>query len=178
MTGLTREYGEGLYALCAEENLTERVMEELEALTEQFREQPDFLRLLANRSLRREERLTILDETLRGRVHPYVLNYLKLLLEKGLLPDFCESVKVYRAAYYRENGFAEAVATVAAPLGDEQRRRLTQKLCEMSGKKILLKEKLDPSLLGGVTVELDGRRYDNTLRRRLSDLHDAMLGSR
>ena len=48
MTEFGREYGDGLYELCAEEGLDERVLGELECLKTLFKEQPDFVRLLMN----------------------------------------------------------------------------------------------------------------------------------
>ena len=68
MTEQSREYGEGLYALCAEEALSGDVLEELDVLNGSFKAQPDYLRLLSNMSLGREERLGILDKTLRGTI--------------------------------------------------------------------------------------------------------------
>ena len=88
MTDLAREYGEGLYALCAEEKLTEDMLAELQALKALFRQEPDFCRLLSNMSLPKQERVQILDSALRGQVHPYMLNFLKLLCERGILHEF------------------------------------------------------------------------------------------
>ena len=82
MTDLSREYGDGLYALCAEEGIAKEVLEQLQALKACFDEQPDFCRLLSNMSLSKQERVGIVDRTLRGQVHPYVLNFLKILCER------------------------------------------------------------------------------------------------
>ena len=55
MTDLSREYGDGLYALCAEEGIAKEVLEQLQALKACFDEQPDFCRLLSNMSLSKQE---------------------------------------------------------------------------------------------------------------------------
>ena len=47
MTELSREYGEGLYILCVEENLAQQALEELTTLKDLFRENPDFCRLVS-----------------------------------------------------------------------------------------------------------------------------------
>ena len=62
MTELSREYGEGLYFLCVEENLAQQALEELTALKALFRENPDFCRLVSNHSLSKAERVSILDK--------------------------------------------------------------------------------------------------------------------
>ena len=176
VTEQSREYGEGLYALCAEEALSGDVLEELDVLNGSFKAQPDYLRLLSNMSLGREERLGILDRTLRGQVHPYVLNFCKILLEKGLLHEFSDCVKAYRARYLQDNGIVEASVTTAVPLDDGQRKKLMEKLSAMTGKQIVLKERLDPAVLGGVRLEMDGKRYDNTVQSRLTAIHRAIGG--
>lgn len=103
MTDLSREYGDGLYALCAEEGIAKEVLEQLQALKACFDEQPDFCRLLSNMSLSKQERVGIVDRTLRGQVHPYVLNFLKILCERGALHAFSGCEQAYREQYNRRS---------------------------------------------------------------------------
>lgn len=176
MTEFGREYGDGLYALCAEEKIEKDVLEELQALKALFRENGDFIRLLSNLSMSKEERVGIVDRALRGQTHPYVLNFLKILVERGAASSFDDCFAAYRAAYNEAHRVAEAEVTTAQPLSAEQRERLCKKLAEMTGKKVVLKEKVDASVLGGVLLQMDGKRYDNTLRQRLSDIRHAIAG--
>lgn len=66
--------------------------------------------------------------------------------------------------------------TTSAPLTEEQRRKLLIKLGSMTGHQISLREKVDPQLIGGVLLEMDGKRYDNTLRHRLQSIHRSWAG--
>ena len=88
MTELAREYGDGLYALAAEEHIADDVLQQLQALKASFRENPQFLKLLSNMALSKAERVGIIDAALRSQVHPYVLNFLKILCERGALNEF------------------------------------------------------------------------------------------
>jgi len=175
VTELAREYGDGLYALTEEEHISDEVLSQLQVLSRCFREQPDFLRLLGNMSLSRAERIAIVDNALRSQVHPYLLNFLKILLERNALSEFDGCLAAFTALYNREHGIVEATVTTAEALDDGQRDRMIQKLSAMSGRKVVLKEKIDPSLMGGVLLEMDGQRYDNTLKTRLQSIHSAMV---
>lgn len=175
MTELAKEYGDGLYALTEEENISAEVLEQLRSLKSLFREQPDFIRLLGNMSLSREERVRILDGVLRGQVHPYVLNFLKILCERGALHEYEGCLSAFKALYNHEHGIVEATVTTAEPLDDKQRARMTEKLSAMTGKTVVLHEKRDASLIGGVLLEMNGQRYDNTLKSRLKSIHSAMV---
>lgn len=177
MNDLAREYGEGLYELCEEEKLADAVLAQLNMLKDCFREQPDFLRLLSNMALPKEERCQIIENTMRSQVHGYVVNFLKILCERNLLHLFFGCEEAYRALYNRHHAIVEAVVTTAEALNDEQREKLMNKLRRMTGKAVALKEKVDAGLLGGVLLEMDGKRYDNTLRHRLDNLQNILSGN-
>ena len=176
MTEFGREYGEGLYALCAEEHIERDALREVQVLKESFRENGDFIRLLGNLTLPKEQRVAIVDDTLKGSVHEYVLNFLKILVERGAIHEFAECADAYRACYNREHGVVEAEVTTAQPRNEQQREQLIQKLQSMSGKEVVIREKVDASVLGGVLLQMDGKRYDNTVAHRLQAIRQAMAG--
>jgi F-type H+-transporting ATPase subunit delta len=175
VTELAREYGDGLYALTEEEHISDEVLSQLQVLSRCFREQPDFLRLLSNMSLSKAERIAILDNALRGQVHPYLLNFLKILCERCALNEYEGCLAAFKTLYNQAHGIVEATVTTAVPLDDEQRARMSEKLSKMTDKLVVLNEKVDESLIGGVLLEMNGQRYDNTLKNRLKSIHSAMV---
>ena len=76
-------YGGSLYDLAAEEGLEARILGELDEAVALFKANPDYLHLLSTPSIPKRERCGLLDEALRDQVHLYVLNFLKILCEKG-----------------------------------------------------------------------------------------------
>ena len=176
MTEFGREYGEGLYALCAEEHIERDALREVQALKASFRENEDFLRLLGNMTLSKEQRVAIVDDTLKGSVHEYVLNFLKLLVERGAIHAFPECADAFRETYNREHRVAEAEVTTAQALTPQQKEKLLKKLESLSGREVVIKEKIDPSVVGGVLLQMEGKRYDNTVVHRLKAIKQAMAG--
>ena len=176
MTEFGREYGEGLYALCAEEHIERDALREVQVLKESFRENGDFIRLLGNLTLPKEQRVAIVDDTLKGSVHEYVLNFIKILVERGAVSEFSSCADAYRDRYGKAHDIAEAEVTTATALSDEQRKALTERLERMTGQKIRLKEHVRPEVVGGVLLELNGKRYDNTVRQRLDNIRRVMSG--
>ena len=167
MTEITAGYAQALFDLAQEEKLDGVFMQELQALSTAFSQEPDFLRLLATPNISKTERYQILDDSVRERVHPYVLNFMKLLTEKGEILRFCSCVKQYKALYYEANGMISVVAVSAVEMTDEQKKKLQQKLESVTGKTVQLETKVDPSCLGGVRLDYDGKRIDGTVKSRL-----------
>ena len=118
MTDLAEEYGKGLYDLTEEEHISEDVLAQLRVLRGLFRDQPDFIRLLCNMSLAKEERTAILDGALRGQVHPYVLNFLKILCERGALHEFEGCVSAFAALDGKGHTDMVAIEILVAVLDD------------------------------------------------------------
>ncbi len=85
----------------------------------------------------------------------------------ALIPQV--SVAVGRALD-RRMGIYQATVTTTVALDETLRRRLVEALEQMTGGTIRLEEKVDRSLLGGVVVEVAGKRLDGTLRTKLDRL--------
>lgn len=177
MTHFAREYGNALFELAMEEGLAEEIAGQLAVLKGCFAEEPAYIRLLCARNVELEARKRLLDEAFGGRLHPYLLNFLKLLTGRGAMEEFAGCADVYRMRYNEAHGIAEATAESAAPLTQAQAEALTRKLKEMTGKRIVLHQKVNPELIGGLRVDLEGRRYDNSIRTRIDRLRRTLIES-
>ena len=174
MTQTGSVYGEALYDLAGSEGLSEVILKELTVLSQSFATEPDFIRLLGTPSISKQERCQILDDSFRGKVHPYVLNFLKILTEKGYMRHFGDCCEAYRALYNRDNGILPVNAITAVALSDSQRQRLSEKLAAITGKKIELNNRIDPNCLGGIRLDYDGKRLDDTVEHRLNAIRGVL----
>ena len=174
MSGIGAEYAKALYSLAKEDNLTDCFLRELEVLDTAFTQEPEYLRLLSSPNLSKDERIGILDTGFRGKVHPYVLNFLKLITQKGYARKFPDCVKAYRAQYNEDNGIVSVLAVSAVALTDTQREKLRSKLETVTGKKVDLQLRTDPSCIGGVRLDYDGKRVDGSVANRLETVRNML----
>ena len=170
MTQIGTVYAQALYDLVKDEGGSEPVLEQMKALEESFRAEPGFLRLLSTPNLSKEERCAVLDNSFRDRLHPYLLNFLKILTEKGYIGHFCDCSLAYRQIYNRHNDIVEVTAVTAVPMTADQVDRLKNKLVKQTGKNVELICRVDPACLGGVRLDYDGKRLDDTVANRLSSI--------
>ena len=92
----------------------------------------------------------------------------------NLLAELPGCVRAYRDRYNADHGIIEATVVSAVPLNDTSREKLLAKLQEMTGKTVRLTAKVDPSILGGLRLDLNGTRLDGTVQRRLERLRDSI----
>ena len=78
--------------------------------------------------------------------------------------------KTFRSLYNDKFKLAEITVTTSAPLSDSLRAKIAEKMSEVIGKKVTLREKVDERLIGGVVIDYESRRYDGSVKSRLDAL--------
>ena len=174
MTQTGSIYGESLYSLAAEEKVEKTILDQLQVLNQSFAAEPDFIRLLSAPNVSKAERCQILDNSFRGQVHPYVLNFMKILTEKGYMRHFADCCDAYRSSYNRDHGILVVTAVSAVALTQAQQTKLTDKLASITGKTIQLINKVDPGCYGGLRLSYDGKCIDDTVAHRLDAVRDLL----
>ena len=174
MTQIGNVYGESLYELAKDENLAAEIGGQLKVLKDSFLQEPAYVTLLSTPSLTKAERCKILDDSFRGAVHAYVLNFLKILTEKGYMRYFSDCCDAFAALYNQDNGILPVTAVTAIALSAEQTEKLTAKLAAITGKHVELINRIDPSCLGGVRLDYDGQRLDDTVSHRMATIRDML----
>ena len=174
MTEVGSVYGESLYELAKEESLGKLIAGQLAVLQEAFQQEPDFIRLLSSPNLTKAERCQILDDSFRNKVHPYLLNFLKILTEKSYVRYFSDCCDAYTDRYNQDNGILIVTAVTAVALNKAQTEKLTQKLSRITGKEIALRNRIDPKILGGMRLDYDGQRLDDTVSHSMDAIRDLL----
>ena len=170
MTQTARVYGGSLYDLAAEEQLSDEILSELNEIVKLFREDPDYLRLLKEPAIDLDERKGLIEKAFGGQAERYVVNFLKILCERGILGEFEGCTEEFTRRYNADHNIAEAVVISAVALSDGQAAALKSRLEKVSGKTVTLTNKIDPAIVGGLKVELEGSQFDGTVSGRLAGI--------
>ena len=99
MTQIARLYGSSMYDLAAEEQLTDTVLEQMQTIRQLFRENPDYVKLLSEPSIPKEERTKLLDTAFGTEAERYLVNFLKLLCERGILGEYSGCCEEFTRRY-------------------------------------------------------------------------------
>lgn len=173
-TELCHEYAEALYALAAEVSQEKEYLEALETTVALLTDNPEYVELLACPAIPRAERDELLEQAL-GRIVPeQVLAFLQLLCAHGRIRSLGDCVTEYRRMYQTAIATSVAQVTSAVPLTEQEKEQLAAALSARFGRTITLECMVDESLLGGLTVCVDGKVIDGSLRHRLHVVKEVM----
>ena len=171
-----KEYASALLSLAGESGQTERISEELCALKALLLENPEYTKLLDTPAMKKDERLALAAEAFGG-FSEYLLNLIMILSERHLAAGLVRLADEYATLYDEERGILRAEAVSAVAMSDEQIQRLADKLSRSTGKTVIVKNTLDPSMLGGVKLRYAGTQLDGTVRASLDRFERALEGS-
>lgn len=174
MKEISKEYAAALFALGCECGEEQQLMRELEHIARLLEQHPDYMALISSPAVPLGERLAVLGALLEGRFCDHTVSFIQLLCEKGRVRSFFECVQEYRHLLDAKMAMAVARVSSAIELTEQEKHALIKKLEHMSGATVTLECTVDPSLLGGVIVEMDGRVMDGSLRRRLQQVKEVM----
>lgn len=93
----------------------------------------------------------------------------------SLLPEI---LSAYERIYYEEADIVEVRVSTAMPLSAEQGSRLIAALEKRLGKKVVVKYKIAPEILGGLLVEYGSTMFDDSLKGKLTKLELLMKGTK
>lgn len=166
----SREYASALYSLAVDEGISKDIFNELNQVSDIYSENPEFVRLLNNPRLSAIERANTVGNVFSGKCNVFLVNFLKIIAEKRRSEIIPKCFEIYKKMYCEDNGILPVTVSSAAPLTEEQRARLIETLSKKTGKEILLSSRIDPSCIGGLSVEYSGKRFDSSVKGRLEGM--------
>ena len=174
-SGVAGRYATALFELALEQRALDQVAVDLDRFNEALDAFDDLLRLVKSPVFSAEEQgralAAILEEL---KIEGLTRNFLLLAAKNRRLFATPDMIRAFRAMLARHRGEMSATVTAAAKLTESQVTALRQALKAALGKEIMLDERVDPSLLGGLVVKVGSRMIDTSLRTRLNSLKVAM----
>lgn len=169
-------YAMALLDLAVEQGSLPAVRAQLESLVDVLGRSRELQVAFSNPTISTRERQSVVQSL----VGPFGLskmarNFLMVLADKGRLSALPDIVTVLGRLADARTGAARAEVVASAPLDATQQERLKSTLAQMTGKTITLQTAVDPSLLGGLRVTVDGKVYDTSVATRLKRLREAIL---
>ena len=173
-------YATALFELARDEKSVDAVKADLEKLDAMLNESADLLRLVRSPVFGAEEQGKALEAVLeKAAIKGLARNFLLLVAANRRLFAVRDMVRGFRTLVAKHKGEVSAEVTVAEKLSDTHLETLKSALKSVTGGKAVdLNVKVDPAIIGGITVKLGSRMVDSSLRTKLNSIKHAMKEAR
>ncbi|SHI60106.1 ATP synthase F1 subcomplex delta subunit [Geosporobacter subterraneus DSM 17957] len=167
-----RTYAQALFEVALEVNRIDDFEKELNFVLQTFEQHPDFYEIFKTPQIGNEEKKSIIENVFKGRLTDEMMNFLKILLDKRRTGVLEYIAKEYHKLANEHNNVVEAVAVTTVPLKSEEQAKLVAKLTVVTGKRVYLKNQIDPAIIGGMLVRIGDQVIDGTIQSRLNKLQE------
>lgn len=168
---LSKRYTQGLMNSIADEREYATVSNQIEEINRIFSGHEDLDNLFRQPFLSTAKKKNLAEKILSSMsIDSKVERFILLLLEHGrieLLPDILELLP---DMWNEKRGISTLEVSSVVPLTDSQKQKLSKKLEQLEKAPVALKFRLDPSLIGGLSITKGNVVYDVSLKGDLNKL--------
>ena len=173
---IAKRYATALLELGSETGQLDQLVEELQRAAQTYDGSPELRAAVSDPLLNVHSKQEIVTEiATRLGLGQLAKNALNLLLSRRRLPALPAIAQRLREMADEKRGILRAEVHTAMPLPEEYFTLLQQQLERVTGRRIALDRKLDPSLICGVVARVGDTVYDGSLIARLRQMKDTML---
>lgn len=171
---VAHKYATALFLAAREKNILDSVHDELQSLHQVIRSDRALLNFLSAPQVLEESKAKMLRETFEKRINRLLVEFLVVLVHKHRVNFLDEIIEEFGNQYETEKGIGRATVITALPMTKQERGEITTRLAARTGKTIVLQEKIDPSIIGGMIAMFDGDIIDGSVRHSLSELREQL----
>ena len=173
---ISSDYALSLFSLAREQDRIEAYVKCLEEVSSILSEQPEWLNLIHSPAIPPEERLSLIDQAWGHLEVKEVLYFLKILCEKGLIRGLQCAISDFFLLVQEWKKHVPVEVRFASPLTEEQKNKLEEKIRTIAGKIPEITYREDPSLIGGIRVQIEDTVLDGSLSAKIGALKGVIKG--
>lgn len=173
--GVAHRYAHALFGAALKVDALDPVLADLENLEAMIGRDTSLVRFLESPRELDEHKRSLVEKLFRGKAHDLFVQLIHLLLRKKRILHLLDVATEYRKLYDAHKGIALASVTTAVSLPEDLAGRLRGQLERLSGKKVRLKTRIDPRIIAGLVVMMEGKIIDRSVRHELDRLKESLL---
>jgi len=173
---LFRRYAKVLIEVARRDKLLPRVREDLRSFRELLKSHPELEGFFSDPKVNPLRKQELLEELLSVADYEEIIkNFLRLLASRRRLPYFEEIWEAFESEINRLEGVVVAEVVSPFPLSAGQTRKIARQVSRVLSKKVEIKSRVDPSIIGGIVIKIGDTVYDGSLKKQLQLLKERLV---
>lgn len=174
MNEIASRYALALFSIAKDENKVVELQKEMKDLEKVFKENQDFLMVLSSSFQTIEERCNLIDKTFLN-VDEDIISLFKLIIEHNRVNLIMDLFIDFNTYCNKERGIVEGIIYSVSPLTESIITEIENKIAKLEKTNIELRNVIDPSLIGGVKIQIHDHIYDGSIKNTLENMRKDLL---
>ncbi len=172
---LSGRYASAVFHLAQEENKIVEYLQEAKLVLKLLDENPKYLLVLDSTLITKEEKCSMLDKAFLHSLSPHMISFLKIILKNGRIRQTKDILEEFVSLCHSAQGVLEGIVYTVHPLQEQQISALERVVAQRVKKQVVLKNRLDHRLLGGVKIVIGDVVLDDSIFHRMEELKKSLL---
>lgn len=170
-----RKYAEALYDIATKQSIVDNVSADLSLVSETFEESQELRNFAENPVISQADKKDAIRQLFENRVSQATMNFLYLLADNSRFDAVSQIKEEFEELKNKNFGIITAKATTAVEMKDELKNKLKTKLEQMFSKEIKLEYAVNPEIIGGLIVDVDGKTIDSSVLTKIKNIKKQLI---
>ncbi|MGN0004785.1 MAG: ATP synthase F1 subunit delta [Candidatus Gastranaerophilaceae bacterium] len=165
-----KKYAEALFETSETQGNTERVLTEISDVRKVFEENSELQRFLTNPIITANDKKDAVKQIFGNDFLEITINFLYLLADNSRFDIFEEIEKELNELEKEKNNLITVKAVSAIEIKDYLKEKLVNKLQTILSKRVEVEYSVNPSIIGGLILEVNGKTVDDSVETKLKNI--------
>ncbi len=163
-------YSKPLLDLAEDQKVLDAVKSDMDNFNSLCKSNKDFVLMLKSPIIPHLRKAEILKKIFAEKVNALTSTFMEIVARKNREQYLPEIAEEFIALYNTKMGYQEATVTTTISLDKEMKASFEKLVSDITGKKPLLTERVNPDLIGGYVLKLADKQIDESVSGHLNDL--------
>lgn len=163
-------YAKSLLELAQEQGNLDAVKADVEQIILVLKSNTEIQSVLKNPIISNDKKRNILLALFEGKASPLIISFFSILVNKGRADILIDIAQEFVREYNQVKGVVNATVLSAAALSEKNLNELQEKIAQEIGAQVVLKNKIDASVIGGFVLRVGDKQVDASIAGKLHKL--------
>jgi F-type H+-transporting ATPase subunit delta len=173
---IASRYAKALFQLSLEDNSLESMIIDANAICNAFKENPEFTKIMEHPQISSKEKEQMFKSIFKENESSNIVGLINIMLQKNRESYVLEVIEDFLIKANEYKGVTTAYVSSAISLTEVQINSIKVNLSKNLNKQVEVELTVDKTLIGGLSIKVDGLIVDNTIKKQLKDAKKDLLG--
>lgn len=169
------KYSTAMFELAKENNILAQIEDDFDYVRTTFAAHPELKGILSNPTLEVTQKISLMQKIFSEAINKLALQLIFVMIKRHRERYIIPAITAYISKSREERGILEAKVTVAKELSATETEQLHVKLHALTGKEVIFDTVIDPSIIGGLVLQIGDKRIDASVERNLNEMKKTLL---
>lgn len=175
LANTARKYAKALFEVTENSKTTNSVIDDINLISDTFSQNAELRIFMSNPIIKFEDKKDVIKQIFENKVTETAMNFLYLLTDNSRFEVIYEIKEAYVELIKKRQNLMTVKAVTAVEMKDFLKESLKKRLEEKFSKRVEIEYSIDPEIVGGMIVEIDGKTIDNSVATKLKNIKKQLI---